>query len=376
MLIDEIELYKSKIQSKIFSLSQEMGSVAVIGGDIDNKCLLELFNILSILSFAETTDASKEEILSYVIWKYELSDVDVLPFIFPNVEYVSDGFNSALYYTKTEIDTLLSDVDPVFPVGTPNVNVAVGGWFSGYILAGKRVINALIDLGVQYINPVTNLSLTSASSVERGSVITSISVNRTRSLGSATFESATYSQPNSTDVSDIAGGPIARTISGLNITANNTTNISGGIPVHVLTLTTTYRRLPGDLSIDPLLTELDSVSVGFVSPVYFGVLSLANTSSASAIQALSKASLLNSRARSGLSFSPTSLAGRIVYAYPARLFDLSNILFEGFSANQLSNFNNPITVMMSFGSNAPDELYNVYVYSTDVSPTTIVASFS
>ena len=62
MLIDEIELYKSKIQSKIFSLSQEMGSVALVGGEIENKCLLELFSFLSILSFSESTDLNKEDI--------------------------------------------------------------------------------------------------------------------------------------------------------------------------------------------------------------------------------------------------------------------------------------------------------------------------
>ncbi|MEX5689766.1 hypothetical protein, partial [Pseudomonas silesiensis] len=40
-----------------------------------------------------------------------------------------------------------------FPLDTPNVNVAVGGWFAGYVLAGKEVIDTLIDLGVQFINP-------------------------------------------------------------------------------------------------------------------------------------------------------------------------------------------------------------------------------
>jgi hypothetical protein len=163
----------------------------------------------------------------------------------------------------------------------------------------------------------------------------------------------------------------------LSITANNTSNIVGGIPVHVLTLTTTYKRLPGDLAIDPSLTEVDPVSISFVSPVYFGVLPFASTTNAAAIQGLGKASLVNSRVRTNLTFNPTG--NRMVYAYPSRLGPLSNITFEGFSGNQLSNFiTTPSvpTVTLSFGVDAPSESYNVYVYSIDSSPTTIIASFN
>jgi hypothetical protein len=381
MLIEELELYKSKIQSKIFSLSQEMGSVALIGGEIEEKCILELFTFLSILSFSESNDAQKEEFLSYIIWKYNLSEVDILPFTFPNVNYISDGFNSSLYYTKSQVDALLGTAggEQIFPIGTPNVNVAVGGWNVGYVLSGVPVIDALTDLGIQFINPSTSLSLASptVASVERGATITTINVNRTRSLGSATFASGVYSQPNTTDVLDDLITPNPRTFSGLNITANNTTNIVGGIPVHVLTLTTTYRRNAGDALIDTSLTDIDPIGISFVSPVYFGTMPFASTTNASAIQALSKASLVNSRVRTNLTFNPSG--NRIVYAYPSRLGNLSNITFEGFSGNQLSNFvTTPSvpTIMLSFGVNAPSESYNVYVYSIDSSPTTIIASFN
>jgi hypothetical protein len=390
MLVEEITLYKSKIQSKIFSLSQEMGSVAFVGSDINERCVLELFTFLTALDYGNITEQEQEELLSYLIWKYELSEVDVLPFTFPNVEYISDGFNSALYYTKTEVDALLEGVDPVFPVGTPNVNVAVGGWFAGYVLAGKAVVNALIDLGIQFISPATSISIQSiaqstsgfivqttgqGANVERGIRITGITINRARTLGSATFVSGNYTQPNISPVSDDPSGIVPA----FNLSTNNlfVGNVTSGTnpPTYTINLLSRYSRTPSG-PIDPTLDDNDPLVITFVSPVYFGALPLASTTNAAAIQGLGKASLANSRARSNLSFSPTALAGRLVYAYPTRLLGLNNIQFEGFSANQLLNFNNPIVVSMSFGLNAPNEDYNVYVYSTDVSPSTIVASFS
>lgn len=112
MLIDEIELYKSKIQSKIFSLSQEMGSVAFVGGNINERCILELFTFLILLDYSNITAQEQEELLSYLIWRYDLSEVEILPFVFPNVEYISDGFNSALYYTKSQVDELVENIVP------------------------------------------------------------------------------------------------------------------------------------------------------------------------------------------------------------------------------------------------------------------------
>jgi hypothetical protein len=252
----------------------------------------------------------------------------------------------------------------------------VGGWFAGYVLAGKAVVDALIDLAVQFINPITTLSLASPSvaNVERGTTISTINVTRTRSLGSATFFSGLYTQPNAADVTDIAGGSTSRTFTGLNINGNNTTNIVGGIPVHVLTLTTTYKRLPGDSVIDPSLTETKPLNISFISPIYFGVLSLANSATPASIQALGKASLANNRARSGLVFTPTPTEGRLIYAYPSRFGTLTSIT-DSFGNPLLSAFDNSVIPNFIF-DNSPNENYRVYVYNTDVSPGSVTFNFS
>jgi hypothetical protein len=364
---------------------------------------------IECLETASTTEAQAEKILTYIVQEYCLDEVPV-PIIIPNIPYLpvptygagKDGRgiidadiidrDLILTYDQFPFSQNVGQVVPdvpasTFPIGTPNVNVAVGGWFVGYVLAGKEVIASLIDLGVQFINPSTSISIqsitqstsgfiVSGTNVERGIRITAIAINRTRTLGSATFIDGSYTQPNIGAVPDNPSGAVAP----FNLTPNNlfVGNITSGTnpPTYTINLLSRYSRTPTG-PIDPALNDNDQLVITFVSPVYFGVLAFANTTNAASIQALTKASLANSRARSNLSFTPTALEGRLVYAYPTRLSGLTNILFDGFSANQLVNFNTPPTVVsMSFGINAPNEDYNVYVYSTDVSPSTIIASFS
>jgi hypothetical protein len=174
--------------------------------------------------------------------------------------------------------------------------------------------------------------------------------------------SGLYTQPNLADVNDNAGTPDARSFTGASITASNTA-ISGGIPVHTITLLTDYGTSPN---------ETDNVNINFVSPVYFGVLAVADTTNPASIQGLGKASLANNQFRTGLSFTPSS--NRIVYAYPSRFNNLTNIT-DGNGFPALPNFITPPSIVTLTFLNAPNEDYKVYVYSTDVSPSTVIFNF-
>jgi hypothetical protein len=322
-----------------------------------------------------TTDAQAEKILSFIVEAYCLDEVPV-PIIIPNIPNLPLPTYGAGAKGDPGPQGPQGPAGPAgistFPIGTPNVNVAVGGWNVGYVLSGVEVIDALIDLGVQFIPPSTTLTFTSlvqstslavsGNNIERGAIITAITVNRVRNLGSDTFVSGLYTQPNLADVTDNAGTPNPRSFTGASITASNTA-ISGGIPVHVITLLTDYGTSPN---------ETDTVSINFVSPVYFGVLPLASTTNAAAIQGLGKASLANNQFRTGLSFTPSS--NRIVYAYPSRFPDLTNIT-DGNGFPALPNFITPPSIVTLTFPNAPSETYKVYVYSTDVSPSTVVFNF-
>jgi hypothetical protein len=315
-----------------------------------------------------TTDAQAEKILSFIVEAYCLDEVPV-PIIIPNIPNLPLPTYGAGAKGDPGPQGPQGPAGPAgitaFPIGTPNVNVAVGGWNVGYVLSGVDVVDALIDLGVQFIPPSTTLTFTSlvqstslavsGNNIERGAIITDITVNRVRNLGSDTFVSGLYTQPNLADVNDNAGTPNARSFTGASITASNTA-ISGGIPVHVITLLTDYGTSPN---------ETDTVSINFVSPVYFG--SAANGTNP---QTLSKASLVNSNARSGLTFTPSS--NRPIYAYRSTLNPLTSIR-DGNNFETIANWNISL-ITLSF-PNAPNEQYRVYTYNSDVSPTTLTFSF-
>lgn len=349
---------------------------------------------IEVLESASTTEAQAEKVLTYIVQQYCLDELPV-PVIIPNIPNLplptfgagkdGRGITNAqitngdliLTYDQAPFSQNVGQVvaDAQFPIGTPNVNVAVGGWFAGYVLAGKEVIDALIDLGVQFINPSTTISLTSlvqstslvvsGNNIERGAIITAININRVRNLGSDTFVSGLYTQPNVANVNDNEGAPNARSFTGISITANNTA-ISGGIPIHTLTLVTDYGTSPN---------ETDTLNINFISPVYFGVLALANAGTPANIQALGKASLANNQLRTGLSFSPTTLSPRPIYAYPSRFPPLTSIT-DNFGNQLIGAFTNSVIPNFTFGGNAPNEDYRVYVYTSDVSPSTILFNFN